>query len=117
AIEQSQVPIFISGLNPLITQLAGELCEGFYIHGFHSAKYIQETVLPNLDKGLAKAGRKREDLTLMTGTFIASGATRDEVEKAKGPVRQQGSFYASTRTYQGVLDPHRCGDTDFKLSP
>jgi len=115
-IEHPKIPIYVSGLNPLITQLAGELCEGFYIHGFHSPKYIHETVLPNLHKGLAKAGRKREDLTLLTGTFIASGATRDEVEKAKGPVRQQVSFYASTRTYKGVLDAHGWGDTCFKLS-
>ena len=57
-IEHPKIPIYISGLNPQITQLAGELCEGFYIHGFHSAKYIQETVLPNLQKGLTKAGRK-----------------------------------------------------------
>ena len=115
-IEHPKIPIFISGLNPLICQLAGELCEGFYIHGFHSAKYIQETVLPNLEKGLAKAGRKRDELSLITGTFIASGATRDEVEKAKGPVKQQVSFYASTRTYKGVLDAHGWGETCFKLS-
>jgi probable F420-dependent oxidoreductase len=115
-IAHPQIPIFISGLNPMITQLAGELCEGFYIHGFHSGKYIQETVLPNLQKGLAKAGRKRGDISLITGTFIASGATRDEVEKAKGPVKQQVSFYASTRTYKGVLDAHGWGDTCFKLS-
>lgn len=115
-IEHPQIPIFISGLNPLICQLAGELCEGFYIHGFHSAKYIQETVLPNLEKGLAKAGRKRDELSLITGTFIASGATRAEVEKAKGPVKQQVAFYASTRTYKGVLDAHGWGETCFKLS-
>ena len=116
-IEHPKIPIYISGLNPQITQLAGELCEGFYIHGFHSAKYIQETVLPNLQKGLAKAGRKREDISLITGTFIASGATRDEVEKAKRPVKQQISFYASTRTYKGVLDAHGWGDTCFVSAP
>ncbi|MGE0826665.1 MAG: TIGR03617 family F420-dependent LLM class oxidoreductase [Candidatus Binatia bacterium] len=115
-IEHPQIPIYISGLNPLITQLAGELCEGFYIHGFHSAKYIQETVLPNLQKGLAKAGRKRQELSLITGTFIASGVTRDEVERAKQPVKQQISFYASTRTYKGVLDAHGWGDTCYRLS-
>jgi len=31
-------------------------------------------------------------------------------------VRQQVSFYASTRTYKGVLDAHGWGDTCFKLS-
>jgi alkanesulfonate monooxygenase SsuD/methylene tetrahydromethanopterin reductase-like flavin-dependent oxidoreductase (luciferase family) len=72
--------------------------------------------LPNLNKGLTKAGRKRKDFTLLTGTFIASGATRDEVEKAKGAVKQQVSFYASTRTYKGVLDAHGWGETCFRLS-
>ncbi|MBM4254815.1 MAG: TIGR03617 family F420-dependent LLM class oxidoreductase [Deltaproteobacteria bacterium] len=115
-IAHPEIPIYISGLNPQITQLAGELCEGFYIHGFHSAKYINETVVPNLQKGLAKAGRKREELSLITGTFIASGATRDEVEKAKQPVKQQIAFYASTRTYKGVLDAHGWGDTCYRLN-
>jgi probable F420-dependent oxidoreductase len=115
-IEHPNIPIFISGLNPLISQLAGELCEGFYIHGFHSAKYIHETVLPNLNKGLEKAGRKRDDMSLLTGTFMAMGATRDEVEKAKAPIKQQIAFYASTRTYKGVLDAHGWGDTCYKLN-
>ncbi len=115
-IEHPHIPIYLAGLNPQITQLAGELCEGFYIHGFHSPKYIRETVLPNLEKGLAKAGRRREDLSLMTGTFIASGASRDEVEQAKAPVRQQVAFYASTRTYKGVLDAHGWGNTCYRLN-
>jgi probable F420-dependent oxidoreductase len=115
-IEHPKIPIYISGLNPQITQLAGELCEGFYIHGFHSPKYIRETVMPNLEKGLTKAGRKREEVSLVTGTFIATGTNEDEVEKAKPPVRQQVAFYASTRTYKGVLDAHGWGDTCFRLN-
>ena len=115
-IEHPKIPIYISGLNPQITQLAGELCEGFYIHGFHSPKYIRETVMPNLEKGLTKAGRKREEVSLVTGTFIATGTNEDEVEKAKPPVRQQIAFYASTRTYKGVLDAHGWGDTCFRLN-
>jgi alkanesulfonate monooxygenase SsuD/methylene tetrahydromethanopterin reductase-like flavin-dependent oxidoreductase (luciferase family) len=31
-------------------------------------------------------------------------------------VKQQVSFYASTRTYKGVLDAHGWGDTCFKLN-
>ncbi len=115
-LEHPHIPIVISGLNPQISQLAGELCDGFFVHNFHSPKYLKETVLPNIEKGLAKAGRKREDFILQTGTFIASGATEDEVQKAVAPVRQQVSFYASTRTYKGVLDAHGWGDTCFRLN-
>ena len=115
-IEQPHIPIIISGLNPLISQLAGEVCDGFFVHNFHTPTYLKETVLPNIEKGLAKAGRERKGFTLQTGTFIASGATQDEVRKAIGPVRQQVSFYASTRTYKGVLDAHGWGDTCFRLN-
>ena len=115
-LEHPHIPIVISGLNPHISQLAGELCDGFFVHNFHSPKYLKETVIPNIEKGLAKAGRTRDDFVLQTGTFIASGATQDEVQKAIAPVRQQVSFYASTRTYKGVLDAHGWGDTCFRLS-
>ena len=40
----------------------------------------------------------------------------DPVQKALGPVRQQVSFYASTRTYKGVLDAHGWGETCFRLN-
>ncbi len=115
-IEHPHVPIIISGLNPLISQLAGEVCDGFFVHNFHTPKDLAETVIPNIEKGIAKAGRKRADFTLQTGAFIASGATQAEVQKAIGPVRQQISFYASTRTYKGVLDAHGWGDTCYRLN-
>ena len=115
-IEHPKIPVYIAGLNPAITRLAGELCDGFYLHGFHSAKYIRETTLPNLEAGLARAGRARKDVALTTGVFIATGTRSDEVEAAKAPVRQQIAFYASTRTYKGVLDAHGWGDTCFRLN-
>ncbi len=115
-IEQPHIPIILSGLNPLISQLAGEVGDGFFVHNFHTPTYLKETVLPNIEKGLAKAGRHRADFTLQTGTFIASGATPAEVRQAVGAVRQQVAFYASTRTYKGVLDAHGWGETCFRLN-
>src|SRR5947199_83454 len=93
--------IYIAGVNPYVCRLAGELAEGFHIHPFHSMKYIQETVLPNVEAGLTKAGRPREQVALATTAFVIAGKNRDEIERAKAPVRQQLSFYASTRTYSG----------------
>ncbi len=71
---------------------------------------------PHIEEGLAKAGRKRGDFTLQTGTFMASGVTSDEVRKTASAVRQQGAFYASARTYKGVLDAHGWGETCFRLN-
>jgi probable F420-dependent oxidoreductase len=115
-LEWPHIPIYIAGVNPYMCRLAGELCEGFHIHPFHSRRYIDETILPNVEAGLRKAGRKREDVALATTAFVVMGKDRDEIERAKGPVRQQISFYASTRTYIGVLEAHGWGETCYRLN-
>ena len=78
-IEQPHIPIIISGLNPLISQLAGEVCDGFFVHNFHTPTYLKETVIPNIEKGLAKASRKRQDFTLEMLDEIAVIGTYDEI--------------------------------------
>src|SRR5215831_16307062 len=115
-LEWPDIPIYIAGVNPYMCRLAGELCDGFHVHPFHSRKYIDEVVLPNVEHGLAKAGRKRSQVALATTAFVIMGKDRDEIERAKAPVRQQISFYASTRTYSGVLEAHGWGDTAARLN-
>jgi probable F420-dependent oxidoreductase len=111
-----QIPIYIAAVNPYMCRLVGELCDGIHIHPFHSIKYIRETVLPNLEAGLRKSGRRRSDVALATTAFVIAGRDRDEIERAKGAVRQQLSFYASTRTYIGVLEAHGWGETCYRLN-
>jgi probable F420-dependent oxidoreductase len=115
-LEWPHIPIYTSGVNPYMCRLTGELADGIHIHPFHSMKYINETIVPNVELGLQKAKRQRSDVTLATTAFVITGKNRDEIEHAKGPVRQQLSFYASTRTYSGVLEAHGWGDTCPRLS-
>jgi probable F420-dependent oxidoreductase len=115
-IEHPQIPIYIAGVNEFICRLAGELCDGFHIHPFHSLRYLDDVVFPNVEQGAKKAGRKRDQVAMTTTAFVITGANEAELEAAKGPVRQQLSFYASTRTYKGVLDIHGWGDTCLRLN-
>ena len=55
-------------------------------------------------------------MTLATTAFMITGETRDDLERAKGPVRTQLAFYASTRTYIGVLEAHGWGETCHRLN-
>src|SRR5439155_1692160 len=48
--------------------------------------------------------------------FVITGKDRDEIERVKGGVRQQIAFYASTRTYIGVLEAHGWGETCYRLN-
>src|SRR4029450_13311024 len=75
-IEWPKVPTYIAGVNPYICRLAGELCDGFLAHPFHSIKYINEVVRPNIDEGLAKSGRKRGDVALSTAAIVITGRRR-----------------------------------------
>ena len=115
-LEWPHIPIYVAGVNPYMCRLAGELCDGFHLHPFHSMKYVEETVLPNLEQGLGKAGRPRGDVALATTAFVIMGKNRDDIEHAKAPVRQQIAFYASTRTYIGVLEAHGWGETCRRLN-
>jgi probable F420-dependent oxidoreductase len=109
------VPIWIAAVNPYMCRLAGELCDGIHVHPFHSVQYLRETLMPNVQQGLAKSGRSRQDLTLATTAFVITGRTRDDLERAKDPVRMQIAFYASTRAYAPVLEAHGWGETCQRL--
>ncbi len=109
-IEHPDIPIYIAGVNEYMCRLAGELCQGFHIHPFHSVKYLREFALAEIEAGAAKAGRKLSDVTLTTSAFVITGADQDEMERSKAAVRSQLSFYASTRTYRKVLELHGWGE-------
>jgi hypothetical protein len=47
---------------------------------------------------------------------VITGKDRQEVERARAGVRQQISFYASTRTYIGVLEAHGWGEVGYRLN-
>ncbi|HWP65026.1 MAG TPA: TIGR03617 family F420-dependent LLM class oxidoreductase [Candidatus Limnocylindria bacterium] len=114
-LEWPHVPIYIAGVNPYMCRLAGEVCDGLQVHPFHSVKYLDEVVRPNVDAGLTKSGRPRSACALATSAFVAVGRTRDEIEKAKGFARQQIAFYASTPAYRVVLETHKWGEVSTRL--
>lgn len=114
-----RVPIYISAVNRYNCRLVGELCDGIRMHGFNTIKYTKEVILPAIREGAQKAGRDISEIDIVAGTFVITGKNWEEVEKAKAPVRQQLSFYASTRAYFPVLEVHgwqEVGQRLFRLS-
>ena len=109
------VPIYISAVNKYNSRLAGEVCDGIRMHPFNTKKYTEEVIVPAVKVGAQKAGRRYEDIDVVGGGFVITGASEEEVEKAKAPVRQQLSFYASTRVYHPVLTVHGWEETGEKL--
>jgi len=98
--------IMVSAVGPYMARLAGELCDGVRMHGFCTAKYIQDVILPELKIVAERAGRDAKTLEVSGGGFIVTGETQADVEKSREAARTRVSFYGSTRTYHGVFEAH-----------
>jgi probable F420-dependent oxidoreductase len=92
-----------------MTEVAAEVADGVMLHPFTNERYLREVTLPAIERGLARAGRRREDLQVALPCFVVSGDDEREVEAMRSMVRQQISFYGSTPAYRGALEVHGWG--------
>ena len=98
--------MYIAGVGPLLSRLAGEVCDGFHVHPFHTARYLDELVIPAIAEGAARNGRSVDDVELVTPVFVITGRNPAEMDRMVRPVKEQIAFYASTPSYAPVLDTH-----------
>ncbi|MEE8311965.1 MAG: TIGR03617 family F420-dependent LLM class oxidoreductase [Candidatus Binatia bacterium] len=108
--------IFLAGVQPRMTEVAGEVADGFVAHPFATRKSLEEVVLPALARGREKSGRRREDFEIMCVTLLATGETAEEIDTNKEVVRKQLAFYGSTPAYRPTLDCHGWGDLQPELN-
>jgi probable F420-dependent oxidoreductase len=108
--------VFLAGVGGLMTEVAGEVCDGFLCHGFTTEKYLREVTIPALAKGRAKAGKTMDGYEIVGPSFVVTGTNEKEMEAAKAGTRQQIAFYGSTPAYKGVLDAHGWGGLQDELN-
>jgi probable F420-dependent oxidoreductase len=114
-IAQAHVPIDIAVVNKYMARLAGELCDGLRLHPVATFDYARAVILPAIEAGARKAGRRRADVDVIGAPFLAIGRDAREIEAAKQALKQRISFYASTRSYHTVLEFHGWLDVGQKL--
>ena len=105
-IEHPEIPVYIAGVNTRLARLAGEICDGFHVHPFHTPEYVRQTVKPTIAEGAEGAGRNPEQIVLATSVFVIAAENEEEATEQRESVRSQISFYASTPTYRPVLEAH-----------
>ena len=108
--------ILLAGVGEVMTEVAGEVADGFLAHAFTTERYLREVSLPALERGAAKAGKTRADLTVSYPGFVVTGADEASTLAADKGVRQQIAFYASTPAYRPVLELHGWGDLQSELN-
>ncbi len=108
--------IQIAAVGPAMMKVAAEECDGVMLHGFCTRKYLQERIMPRLEKGLESAGRSREQFEISGGGFVATGADDEAVQKLFEWVRMRIGFYGSTPSYWPVFEVHGLQDLGLKLN-
>lgn len=108
--------IFLAGVGERMTEVAGEVCDGFICHGFTTERYLREVTLPALERGRAKAGKTMEGFEIIGPSFVVTGNDEAELDAAAKGTRQQIAFYGSTPAYRGVLEIHGWGALQDELN-
>ena len=107
--------VFIAAVNEYNAETVGLVADGILIHPVHSTTYIDDVLMPAIEKGLAKSGRSRGDITVVSPVFLAVGDMDEQAQTAAGFVKQQVAFYGSTRTYAKIFATHGWDDVPPKL--
>jgi len=103
-------PVILAGVGPQMTKVAGEVADGFFMHGFTTEQYIREVTLPALRAGRTDAGKTDLDGFEICGMpFIVTGVDDEAIRAADAAARKQIAFYGSTPAYWRVLELHGWG--------
>jgi probable F420-dependent oxidoreductase len=108
--------IILAAVGPLMTEVAGEVADGIFCHGFSTERYVREVTLPALRRGAEKAGRSLDDFEIVAPGFVVARDSEQEIAEGMDFVRMQIGFYGSTPAYRPVLEAHGWGDLQDELN-
>lgn len=102
-------PVLVAGVRERMTEVAGEVADGFLAHAICTPRVLRELTLPALERGLARAGRERSALEVTAAVFVAC-----DVQEWEG-CRRRVAFYGSTPGYRLAFDHHGLGPLHERL--
>jgi probable F420-dependent oxidoreductase len=103
-------PVLLAGVGSALTEVAGEVADGFLPHGFTTERYLRTVTLPALERGRARSADPSAPMTVCGAPMIATGRTDEQRCAAAAAVRAQIAFYGSTPAYSGILELHGWGE-------
>ena len=96
------VPIYLAASGPTVARLAGRVAQGFICTSGKAPELYKETLLPNLDEGLHKAGRSRDEVEFMIEMKVSFDTDRD---RAMEDTRHWAALALSPAEKTGIEDP------------
>ncbi|MFM7616870.1 MAG: TIGR03617 family F420-dependent LLM class oxidoreductase [Actinomycetes bacterium] len=101
--------VHLAGVGARMTEVAGEVADGFLVHPFSTPEFVRDVTHPALARGAARAGRTLDGFDITWPIMVVSGPTEEAMAGADAIVRTQIAFYASTPAYRVVLEHHGYG--------
>ncbi len=77
AIEHPYIPIQLAAVNPVMSQIVGEVADGLRPHPVCTPSYIAEVMLPAVRAGAARAGRSLDKFQVCMKPLVATAATEE----------------------------------------
>ena len=95
------LPITLAPLRAAMTEMAAEVADGILGHPVWSPRWITGEMRAAVDRGLARAGRRRGDLRITAWLRVA---ITDDIEQGRADARVGIPFYASLRQYDSYFE-------------
>ena len=108
--------VMLAAVGPRMTEVAGETADGVIAHAFTTERYMREVTVPAIERGLAKAGRSRDDFQVACPMFVVTGESDEARENSRAATCKQIAFYGSTPAYRPVLEMHGWGGLQEELN-
>ncbi len=108
--------VVLAGVGARMTEMAAEVGDGLIVHPFNTARSLAELTMPAVEAGVARGGRRREDLELAIQVLAITGKDEASYQRAVDMIRYQIAFYGSTPAYRCVLEAEGCGEVQTELN-
>ncbi|MGE0827445.1 MAG: LLM class flavin-dependent oxidoreductase [Candidatus Binatia bacterium] len=100
---RDNIPLYLAGVQKGMLRTTGEVADGLVGHPLYSRRYISEFIKPNLEIGARRTGRTLENIDVTT---LLITAISDDRQQAIRDAKNQIAFYASVKSYEGILNLH-----------
>src|SRR6476660_2187830 len=108
--------IFLAGVGPRMTEMAGEVADGFIVHPFGTERSLRELTVPAVERGAARSGRSLADVEVAFPLMAIVADSDEQLVRGRDAMRPRLAFYGSTPAYGGILDVHGWGDLPPELN-
>jgi probable F420-dependent oxidoreductase len=108
--------IFLAGVGPRMTEMAGEVADGFIVHPFGTEQSLRQLTIPALERGALRGGRNLSDVEVAFPLMAVVADTDEQLERGREAMRPRLAFYGSTPAYKVILDVHGWGDLQPELN-